>query len=286
MVKPGILFGNFGRIITLALFVILVKTICDFVIAALIGLRGKTAIAIGLGLSQVGEFSFVIFSLAISLKLLTIEDASVVIGSVLLTLILTPFLFKSIVPVWRWLKGKTSNYPWLYKYFVGTGEPKTETSEYQNHIIICGYGRVGGWVGRALSEIGAPFVIVDYNQAVVADLKKKDYPVIYGDPGEPEVLEAAGIRQARAVVLAIPDRISQEMVVGYVQTVASQVKIISRVHLDEDWERLKLLKVDKIIQPEFEAAVAVTKTILTSMGKSREEINDRIKKLRISRSLK
>ncbi len=113
------------------------------------------------------------------------------------------------------------------------------------------------------------------------------WPVlIFGDPAEPEVLEAAGIRTARAVVVAIPDRVSREILVSHVQTIAPRVKIISRVHLDEDWERLKILKVDKIVQPEFEAAVAITRSIFISMGKSKEEIGERLKSLRISRSAK
>jgi len=146
-----------------------------------------------------------------------------------------------------------------------------------------------GWgvgVGRALSETNTPFIIIDSSLDVVSNLKKGGFPVIFGDPAEPEVLEAAGIRTARAVVVAIPDRVSQEILISHVQTIAPNVKIISRVHLDEDWERLKILKVDKIIQPEFEAAIAITKTILISMGKSKEEVRERLKNLRISRSLK
>ncbi|PIP57338.1 hypothetical protein COX04_00035, partial [Candidatus Woesebacteria bacterium CG22_combo_CG10-13_8_21_14_all_45_10] len=238
------------------------------------------------GLSQVGEFSFVILSLATSLKFIKQEDASLIIASALITLLITPFLFKSIIPVWKRLKQITLKVPWLNRYFVGSDRHLSERVEYRNHIIICGYGRVGGWVGRALNDVGTPFVIIEYNQAIVSDLKKKGFPVIYGDPGESEVLDAAGIKNAKVVVLAIPDRISQEMLIGHVQTVAPKVKIISRVHLDEDWERLKLMKIHKVVQPEFEAAIAITRTLLVSMGKSKEEIAQRVRSLRISRSQK
>jgi len=286
MVKPAILFGHFFLILGLALFMILAKTLCDFVIAQIVGFRGKMSVAIALGLSQVGEFSFVILSLATSLKFIKQEDASLTIASALITLLITPFLFKSIIPVWKRLKQITLKVPWLNRYFVGSDRHLSERVEYRNHIIICGYGRVGGWVGRALNDVGTPFVIIEYNQAIVSDLKKKGFPVIYGDPGESEVLDAAGIKNAKVVVLAIPDRISQEMLIGHVQTVAPKVKIISRVHLDEDWERLKLMKIHKVVQPEFEAAIAITRTLLVSMGKSKEEIAQRVRSLRISRSQK
>jgi hypothetical protein len=84
--------------------------------------------------------------------------------------------------------------------------------------------------------------------------------------------------------LAIPDRVAQEELIAHVETVAPDVKIITRAHLDEDFEKLKLLRVDKVVQPEFEAAVAIVKSILTSMGKSKEEVNQRIKSIRLSRS--
>jgi monovalent cation:H+ antiporter-2, CPA2 family len=286
MVSPQVIFKNFFLISGIALFIIITKTVIDFIVAQTVGLRGKTGVAIALGLSQVGEFSFVIISLAVSVTLITPESAAIIIGSILLTLLLTPLMFESIVPVWRRLKEITQNIPWLHKYFVSKEVTVSPDAEYRDHIIVCGYGRVGGWVGHALTDIGTPFVIVDYNQEVVTELKKKNFPVIYGDPGEPEVLEAAGIKNARVVVLAIPDRVSQEALIAYVQTTAPEVKIISRVHLDEDWERLKLLRVHKVIQPEFEAAIAITRTIMVSMGKGREEVAERLKKLRISRSLK
>jgi len=286
MVKPAVLFGHFFLILGLAFFIILSKSLVDFAIALGAGFRGKTAVAIGLGLSQVGEFSFVILALAASLKVVEQDGASLVIASVLLTLLASPFLFRNIIPVWKYLKSVTAKIPWLNKYFVGFEPPLVGEPEYQDHIVICGYGRVGAWVGRALAEIGVPFVIIDYNRAVVSDLKKKGLPVIFGDPGETEVLEAAGIKNAKAVVLAIPDRISQEMLISHVQTVAPGVKIIARVHLDEDWERLKIMKVQKVVQPEFEAALAITKTLLTWMGRSKEEIAERLKSLKLARARK
>jgi len=286
MIKPAVILANFGVIIGIFFFTLFVKTVVDFCVSQMLGYRGKVAVAIALGLSQVGEFSFVIFSQGLALGILSPEKVSIGTAVVLLTLIFTPFLFKSIVPVWKILKEKTVNLPWLNKYFVGGDKKPAGGLEFTNHIIICGYGRVGGWVGKALEDLNTPFVIVDYNQNVVTDLKKQGFPVIFGDPGEVEVLEAANIRAAKAVILAIPDKVSQETLIGYVQTVAPEVKIISRVHLDEDWERLKVLGIHKIVQPEFEAAMAITKTILISMGKSREEIDSRLKKLRISRSLK
>lgn len=155
----------------------------------------------------------------------------------------------------------------------------------ENHIVLCGYGRVGAWVGRALDNAEISYVVIDYDQEVTRKLQKRGQRVIYGDPTLREVLQAADIESAKAVVIAIPDALEQRAVIASVQTLAPDLKIISRAHLDEDVDKLKTLKVDKIVQPEFEASVAIVRAIFSSMGKPREEVAERLKSLRLSRAM-
>jgi len=129
-----------------------------------------------------------------------------------------------------------------------------------------------------------PFVVVEYNQSIISELKDSGIPALYGDPTEPEVLEAVGVRNSKAVILAIPDRVAQETLIAYVQTVSPGTKIISRAHQEADWEKLKDLQVDKVVQPEFEAALAIVRSVFSSMGKTKEEISAVTKSLRLSRS--
>ena len=180
------------------------------------------------------------------------------------------------------MKSLTARSPMLSKIFMSGERHDFDERIFKDHIIICGYGRVGSWIGKALKEYGIPFIVVDYNQKVVQELKDAGTMVVYGDPTEPEVMEAVGIRDAKAIILAIPDRVAQETLITYVQTVAPGVKIISRAHKDEDWEKLKTLKVDKVVQPEFEAAVEIIRSVLISRGKGREEIGEAIRNLRVS----
>ncbi len=276
LADPSVLLNKLPLILLITTIVIIVKAVVVFVVCSLFGYRGKTAVATSFGLSQVGEFAFVLFSIALSLKIISPSDISIGIGVTLLTLIASPILYGLVIPFWRRFK--------FIKIFSQTEKSNFLPEVYQNHIIICGYGRVGKWVGRALGDFKIPFVVVDYNQKIVSDLKIQGTPVVYGDPTEPEVLEAVSIRGAKAVVIAIPDRVAQETLITYVQTVAPNVKIISRAHLDEDWEKLKTLQVNKIVQPEFEASVEIVRSILRGIGKSREEIAGSIKSLRVSHS--
>jgi CPA2 family monovalent cation:H+ antiporter-2 len=283
LVNPVLVFDKLPLIFTITVVILVIKAVAVFLISAAFGYKGRTGVATAFGLAQVGEFAFVIFSTALALKLIGPADISVGISVTLLTLVVSPILFNSVVPFWRGIRDLTAN-SGLSKLFA-SGERRDEAIEsLTNHIIICGYGRVGKWVGKALTDFAIPFIVVEYNQKVVQDLKSEGTPVIYGDPTEPEVLEAVFIRDAKAVVLAIPDRVAQETLIAYVQTVAPAVKIISRVHLDSDWEKLKTLRVSKIVQPEFEAAVEIVRSILRSTGKDKAEISGSIKSLRVSHS--
>jgi CPA2 family monovalent cation:H+ antiporter-2 len=276
LVTPSVIISKLGLIIVLTLIIMLIKVLVTFLLSWMFGYKGRTGIAISFGLAQIGEFAFVIFSSALILKILTLEETSIGIAVTLLTLILSPILYKSVLPFWRKMK--------RFKLFTSGEKHDLDIRTFKDHIIICGYGRVGSWVGKALKEYEIPFVVVDYNQTVVQELKAIGTTVVYGDPTEPEVLEAVGIRGAKVVILAIPDRVVQETLITYVQTVAPNAKIISRAHREEDWEKLRTLRVDKVVQPEFEAAVEIVRSILLNRGKGKEEIGELIRNLRVSHS--
>ena len=253
-----------------------------------LGIRGKTSLYLSIGLSQVGEFAFILFLLARNFRIIDPVLTSVGISPTLLTLILTPLTFRTIIPIWRKIKLAVVDKPDLKKILLSQGDLYHEEDQntFKDHIIICGFGRVGGWIGKAFDSAGIRYIVIDYNQRVVSEVQKQGIPVIYGDPAEPEVLEAADVRLAKGVIIAVPDRITQEEIISYVQTVNPKAKIISRAHLDEDWERLSSLKVDRVVQPEFEASISIIKSIFINMGKSKEEIALRIKNLKYAHSVK
>ena len=284
LVNPALIIPKLPIIVLITLLIILLKGLVVFFVSAGFGYKGRTGIANSFGLAQVGEFAFVIFSTALGLKLISSGDASLGISVTLLTLVISPVIFSKVVPFWRGSRQIFSKWPRVSNFFGASEKRDVLIEEMKDHIIICGYGRVGKWVGKALSEFDIPFIVIEYNQKIVNDLKEGGVSVLYGDPTEPEVLEAVGIRAAKAIILAIPDRVVQETLITYVQTVAPEVKIISRAHQDSDWEKLKTLRVDKIVQPEFEAAVEIVRSILVGRGKTKEEVAEAVKSLRVSHS--
>ena len=94
----------------------------------------------------------------------------------------------------------------------------------KDHIIILGFGRVGGWVGKALNDNGIDFLVVDYDQEIITNCLQKGIKAIYGDPTEKEVLEMANVSSAKAVIVAIPDRISQESVICHSEFAKDRIR--------------------------------------------------------------
>jgi CPA2 family monovalent cation:H+ antiporter-2 len=227
------------------------------------------------------EFGFIIARQGWSLGALTQDQYTLLIALTFVTILVsTPFLSQGH-SLYYGLHGWMDKY--LPKFFHTTREAADdkEVLPYRDHIVLCGYGRVGRYIGRALAMADIPFVVVDYNNATIAYLKEKGIPVIYGDPADKNVLEFARVDLARAVIIAIPDRHTQELVIANAQTLNRHIKIICRTHHEEDQKYLKSLGVDAVVQPEFEAAISIVERLLPSFGVSEEDMAGKISRLKI-----
>ncbi|MCX6724907.1 MAG: NAD-binding protein, partial [Candidatus Shapirobacteria bacterium] len=162
---------------------------------------------------------------------------------------------------------------------------KEEGLEVSGHVVICGHGRVGGWLARALQLLEIPYIVIDYNHQVIMKLKGQGVNALYGDPADIDVLDYAQVDKAKVVVVAIPDQATQEIVVTNCQTLNPEVKIISRIHQKEAIARLKTLGVSYLIQPEFEAALSIIHRVLQFFGVEKEEVDGKIKRLKIEHGM-
>ncbi|PIU04020.1 hypothetical protein COT44_00035 [Candidatus Shapirobacteria bacterium CG08_land_8_20_14_0_20_39_18] len=280
MLTPSFFLANLRLILGLALMIISVKFVICLIVSLFLGYHFKVSFLVAAGLVQIGEFSFVLGRLGLGQNLISTETYSLIISVALVTITLTPFIFNWAPKIYRYLI-KSRFRPYLLKNDCGS---LGDQLQLENHIVICGYGRVGGWLGRALMLCQIPFVVVDYNHEVVKDLRNKGVPVVYGDPVDIEVLNYARVDRARVVVIAIPDQHTQEMVVVNALGLNPKIKIVCRTHHQENRNRLKALGVQTIIQPEFEASLSIIHRIVQDMGYTSEEVSGKIKRIRLEYS--
>lgn len=279
---PAAIFLNsWSTLLILTAAVIFIKWFVVMGLMRFLGHHRKTAFLVAVGLIPMSEFGFIIASQGLSLHAITTADYSLIVALTFLTILVSAPLTTQGQGLYYWLQ-RTLGKRWP-NLFHTREELNTLKEElpYRDHIVICGYGRVGKYVGRALEMAGVPFVVVDYNNATVASLKEKGIPVVYGDPADKDVLDFAQVDFAKAVIIAIPDRHTQELVIANAQTLNRKIKIICRTHHEEDQKDLKSLGVDAVVQPEFEAAISIVERLLPSYGVSADEVAGKISRLKI-----
>lgn len=288
LVSPLFLWENLSLILILSGIVILLKFLLVTALTFYLGYHSRTAFSVGVGLIQVGEFAFVLSKLGIAENFIEKRIYGLVISVAILTMILTPLVFQRSSGIYllsrRFVKRRL---PKLYFLLFSRFERHLAMEElpFSEHIVICGYGRVGSYIGRALEMIAKPFVVIDYNYQVAAKLKKRGTAVVYGDPAEIDVLDYAQVDQAKILVIAIADLHTQRLVIENALQLKPNIEIICRTHFEEDQKILKALGVNSVVQPEFEAALSIIHRIYQKIGHGGEEIMRKIKRLKMEHGM-
>ena len=285
--NPYFLGSHLPLILGISLLVILFKFLVVTILVLYLGYHPKTGLMVGMSLVQVGEFAFVLSRIGLTNKLIGDNVYSLILSVALLTILVTPWFMNLAPKFYFGLQKLTQKFPKIHQKFFARKDQffKDEGLEFADHVVICGHGRVGSWLARALQLLEIPYIVIDYNHQVVMDLKKQGVNALYGDPADIDVLDYAQVDKAKVVVVAIPDQATQEIVVTNCQTLNPGIKIISRIHQKEAFSRLKTLGVDCLIQPEFEAALSIIHRVLQFFGIDKEEVDGKIKRLKIEHGM-
>lgn len=290
MFSPSFFISNIVKIIGITILVIFLKFIVVFFLSNSLKQHLKVSFLVGIGIVQVGEFAFVLSKDSLSKSMISSDVYSFIISVALLSILLTPWVFKYGEKVFYAVKSIIrKRLPRFYDRLFGTYKIEKESSSgllYSNHVVLCGHGRVGHQISRILELAKIPYVVVDYNLNVVSKLKASGVDVVYGDPSDIDVLDYAEVDKATAVVIAVSDRHSQEMIIENSLKLNPRVSIICRSHFEEDKERLLTLGVKSVVQPEFEAGLTISYKLLEYFGYSHEDSLSFLKLIRSETGMK
>ncbi len=248
--------------------------------------HSKIAFVTSFGLFQIGEFGFILAKIGLDSGSITLPLYQAIVSSSIITLVLTPFLFKSSPKIYKYFRNFVRNkYPPLYRFIFKVLDsdskmPKPRKYVANNHIILIGYGRVGRYLAKLLSLAGIEYVVIDLHYKAVNNLRKKGIHSVYGDAVNPDVLLLAGIKTAKGVIIATPDVITNELIINTIRRINPSTRIIGRAHKEEDIARLYIRGVKEVIEPEFEASLQIGKRILEYFGKNPKEVYKYIQKTR------
>ena len=198
---------------------------------------------------------------------------SIALTTAVVTMSLTPFAARLAPVLYGWWRERSPAEP-----LETIDLPETRLKD---HVVIVGCGRVGSFVAQMLRRLGQAFVTVDLDPARVDAAREEKLPIIYGDATAEPVLEAAGVREARLVILTIPDAIGARLVVGRVRALNPEVHIVARSVSMEELEELGRLGVYEAVQPELEAGLELGRQALIHLGIAAGEVqrfSDRVRR--------
>jgi len=261
--------------------VIILQLLVVFFLCRFLRYHPKTAWLVSLGLLPMSEFGFILAKEGVNLGALSSQEFTLLISLVISTIAVSSPLLLHGQKLYYALKHILGEKIFLFGKKTNLKMERHDELPFRDHVVICGYGRVGKYIGRALEMAGVPLVVVDYNHTTITQVKEKGLTVVYGDPADREVLDKAQVDFAKAIIIAIPDRHTQELVIGHALTLNKNIQIICRTHHEEDQTHLKSLGVQIVVQPEFEAALSIIHRLLPEYGVVAEELSGKISRLKI-----
>lgn len=258
------LMANWKMVLLLVVLVMLGKALIFMVLSRSFGYRNVIPLAMGLGLFQVGEFSFILGRVGISTKSITAEFYTLVLTMTIITMLLTPFVSGLTAPLYAWARRWIKPLKLEPLHF-----PKSGLS---NHIVIAGGGRVGMSVADVLNKMKIPFVVLEYNSRRVEEIKKCGFPIIFGDAGRRIILEAAQLQKAKLLLITTPVAVIALGIVDHAQRINPDIPIIARAEGVEQMRALYARGVHYVVQPEFEASIEIVSQTLLNLGVPPDEL--------------
>jgi CPA2 family monovalent cation:H+ antiporter-2 len=230
--NPEVLLTHPLPVLATLLVIVVGKSLAALLIVRVFGHPMSTAVTIAASLAQVGEFSFILASLGVTLGLLPQLGSDLVLAGAILSITLNPLLLSLIDR----------------KREAATADAST------GHAILVGYGRVGRLVGRQLQESAVPFVVIEDSLVRVRELRESGVRAVLGNAASVDVLDLAGVKSARWLLIAIPNGLEAGQIALHGRARNSALDITARAHFDAEVDHLVEHGVDLVIMGEREIA--------------------------------
>jgi CPA2 family monovalent cation:H+ antiporter-2 len=243
---PMVVVQNFWAVAATVLIIIIGKSLAAYIIVRLFRHPHLTALTISASLAQIGEFSFILAGLGVSLALLPSEGRDLIMAGALISIVLNPLLFGMAARAKVSLPAQTASAPSL------------ATSPGPNEVILVGYGRTGQAVAKTLRAMERKYIIVENDPRIAERLAQAgDTPFVEGSGVEIQSLRLAGIESAKCLIVTVPDVFETGQIVERARLLNRKLKIIGRAHSEAEVEHLINHGADKAVIGQAELAEAV-----------------------------
>ncbi|MCW5874716.1 MAG: cation:proton antiporter [Anaerolineales bacterium] len=280
LVNPVFLIQHLGQVFLLTLVVVFGKIFINLFLGFFIPGQAKTFMVVAAGLSQIGEFTFIVGQAGLMLGLLDRNQYSLILAAALLSITVNPWMYRLIPVAEKTLKG----IPWIWKRLDRHAAlPATEEKEGEHPVVLVGYGRVGGHLLSVLRSLEIPVKVIEADLERVEMLNEENVPVLYGDAANSEVLTHAHLEHAKALVVSVPEEAATEMIVSAAHDTNPNLPIIARAATEEGIQRLAELGASFVVHPELEGGLEMVRHTLLELGLPRREVDEYAEQVRIKR---
>ncbi|HEY0297227.1 MAG TPA: YbaL family putative K(+) efflux transporter [Bordetella sp.] len=256
LVDPAILVRQPLHVLGVLLIIMFGKSLAAMALVLVFRYPLNTALIVSASLAQIGEFSFILAGLGVSLGLLPSEGMSLVLAGALISIALNPVLFAAIEPLRRWILARSA----LARRLEARGDPyaelppSTERKYLEGQVVLVGYGRVGRRIAAELVAHAIPFVVAEQNRERVEELRKQGMAAVSGDAAEPAVLIQAHIAHAAMLVVAAPDPVDVRKMVDTARKLNPGIEIVLRTHSEDESHLLRKENLGAVFFGEEELA--------------------------------
>jgi CPA2 family monovalent cation:H+ antiporter-2 len=274
LLDPRFVAAHWPVIAGVLLTILIGKPLVTMIPLSLLGVQGRTTFLVGLGLAQIGEFSFVLATLGAARGLVEQEVAKVILSAALLSILIAPFVYGAAGQLYL----SAMRIPALARLFSRSPDEANPAIGHEgtgtgNRVIVIGAGRVGRYVSDALRAKDLAHVVVDYDGNAVARLRQNGVPIVFGDATSETVLEQAEPEQAPLAVIALPEATTTEMTLRQLKQMAPKTPVLVRVHRGIDIPRMRAAGADAVIHAEFEAGTEMIRQGLDRLGLPDSEVD-------------
>jgi CPA2 family monovalent cation:H+ antiporter-2 len=266
LMDPAALASRWTEVLLLLAVIVLGKALIITWLIHTIGFPIRIAVTVGLSLAQIGEFSFVIAEMARTKNWYTLSEYNTILAASVISLLLSPMLF-ALSPVIsrlaaRFVRGE--------RFRELREEIQVQRSVMRDHVILCGFGRVGSRVAQQLLGRKVPVVVIDLDPESILRARNQNIPTIYGDAEAREVLELANPHTASIAILTMPESSSAMVAARRLKEINPRLTVLARTHEEGKITDLRRCGVDHVVFAEEETARVIVRLALGSVVKKGE----------------
>jgi len=266
---PRVLLQQPLQVLAVIAIIIIGKSLAAFLLVLVLRYPLNTALTAAASLAQIGEFSFILAGLGVTLGILPREGQNLILAGAILSIAFNPLLFRLIEPVQAWIRTRSRLARELERAADPLAElPMTvESGQVTGHVLLVGYGRVGQRIGAALAAQGLRMVVAEQNRERVAQLRESGVHAVVGDATTPAVLIQAHVARAALLVIATPDTARARQMIEIARLLNPEIKILVRAHSEEEALLLSKECAVTVFLSKQELALSMIRGVLESLAR-------------------